>query len=263
MKEKDWFKLKKYPHIGFPLENIDRCKWIENYITNCENIAKHSFLPFLHKVSKKRRYRKRYDENGILKTYKVGDIAKNRFKDVKPRELYYAGHLDSLIFSYYTKLLNKPYEDKLEQFGLNDVVTAYRRIPKDIENPSSSNKCNIDFANDVFKLIKNYPESKFAVVTFDIKSFFDNLDHSLLRKMLMEVLSLDRLPRDYFNIFKNITRFSYVDIQDIFEEYKDRIVCQKTNKKGEKLKETNKRVSRIKYLKNQGGKAFCEKNDFF
>ena len=79
----------------------------------------------------------------------------------------------------------------------------------------------------------------------------------------MEVLSLVRLPRDYFNIFKNITRFSYVDIQDIFEEYKDRIVCQKTNKKGEKLKETNKRVSRIKYLKNQGGKAFCEKKDFF
>lgn len=262
MKEKDWFKLKKYPHIGLPLENKDRCKWIENYVTNNENIATHAFLPFLHKVSKKRRYRKRYDKNGILETYEVGDLKKNRFKDIKPRELYYASHLDSLIFSYYTKLLNKPYEDKLEQFGLDDVVTAYRRIPKNISNPEGSNKCNIDFANDVFKLIKNYPENKFAVVTFDIKSFFDNLDHSLLRKMLMEILSVDSLREDYFNVFKNITRFSYVDIQDVFEENKDKIICQKTNKKGEKLKEANKKVSRIKYLKNQGAKAFCTKKDF-
>ncbi len=262
MKEKDWFKLKKYPHIGLPLENKDRSKWIESYITNHNNIATHSFLPFLHRVSKKRRYRKEYDKNGKLITRKEGEAIKNRVKSVKPRELYYAGHLDSLIFSYYTKLLSKPYENKLEEYGLSDVVTAYRRIPKDKNNPESSNKCNIDFANDIFKLIKNYPEDKFAVITLDIKSFFDYLDHNLLRKMIMEILDVDKLRDDYFNVFKNITRYSYVDIQDFFKEYNNEIICQKTNKKGQKLKEIQKKVSKIKYLRNQGAKAFCTKKEF-
>lgn len=258
MNDKDWFKLKKYTHLELPLENKDRSKWIESYITNFKNIATHSFLPFIHKVSKKRRYRKKYDVNGNI----ITDDSKNRFKAVKPRELYYASHLDSLIFSYYTRLLNEPYEKKLEQYILNDVVTAYRRIPKDIQRPEGSNKCNIDFANDVFKLIKNYPEEKFAVITFDIKSFFDYLDHDLLRRILMEILEVSKLRVDYFNVFKNITRYSYVDIQDVFEEYKNEIICQRTNKKGEKLKETSRKVSKIKYLKNQGAKAFCRKNDF-
>lgn len=67
MKEKDWFKLKKYPHIGLPLERNSRQKWIENYVQNAGKIKRHSFLPFIHKVSKKRRYRKGYDEAGIKK----------------------------------------------------------------------------------------------------------------------------------------------------------------------------------------------------
>ena len=59
MQNKDWFRIKKYPHIDFPLENSERFRWIQNYITNPKNIAKHSFLPFIHKVSKKRRFRKK------------------------------------------------------------------------------------------------------------------------------------------------------------------------------------------------------------
>lgn len=35
-KNKDWFKLKRYPHIGFPLKLNDRAVWIENYVTNSE-----------------------------------------------------------------------------------------------------------------------------------------------------------------------------------------------------------------------------------
>jgi hypothetical protein len=59
-KKKDWFKIKRYPHIGFPLDNRDRFKWIENYVTNPKEIAKHSFLPFIHKTSKVKKFRKDY-----------------------------------------------------------------------------------------------------------------------------------------------------------------------------------------------------------
>ena len=259
MQNKDWFRIKKYPHIDFPLENSERFRWIQNYITNPKNIAKHSFLPFIHKVSKKRRFRKKYDDYGRIILTEDG---KTRHKDVKKRELFYASHLDSLIFSYYNHLLYSPYEEKLKEFRLEEVVTAYRRIPQNKENPKSSNKCNIDFANDIFKIIKQYPKEKFAVITFDIKSFFDNINHSLLRTAMMEVLGVEKLSSDFFNVFKNITRFSYVDIQDIFKEYQNEIICKKTNKKDRKIKEVKKKISRLKFLKNQEAIAFCNKKDF-
>lgn len=260
MQDKDWFRIKKYPHIDFPIENKDRHKWLQNYITNPEKIAKHSFLPFIHKVSKKRKFRKKYDA-------KIGKIiltedGKKRHKDIKVRELFYASHLDSLIFSYYNHLIYTPYEEKLKEFHLEEVVTAYRRIPKNKENPKGSNKCNIDFANDIFKIIKNYSEEKFAVITFDIKSFFDNINHNLLRKSMMGVLGVQKLSNDFFNVFKNITRFSYVDIQDIFREYQNEIICKKTNRKGIFIKEVNKYVPKLKFLRNQEAIAFCYKNDF-
>lgn len=57
---KDWFKLKRYPHIGFPLSYSDRYKWIEKYVKNPEMVAKHSFLPFIHKTSILKKFRKVY-----------------------------------------------------------------------------------------------------------------------------------------------------------------------------------------------------------
>lgn len=59
-KEKDWFKIKRYPHIGLPLNANDRFKWIEKYVTDPQNIAKHSFLPFIHKTSRVKKFRKEY-----------------------------------------------------------------------------------------------------------------------------------------------------------------------------------------------------------
>ena len=59
-KKKDWFKIKRYPHIGLPLNDSDRHIWIQNYITNPEKIAKHSFLPFIHKTARVKKFRKIY-----------------------------------------------------------------------------------------------------------------------------------------------------------------------------------------------------------
>jgi len=156
-KEKDWFKIKRYPHIGLPLDNCDRFKWIENYVTNPKMVSKHSFLPFIHKTARVKKFRKNYKpEDGTIQVdYKEG-IKILRKPDEKKRELYYASHLDSLIYSYYAQLLSEKYEEKMVDFKLNDVVNAYRSIPVNPENPNSSNKCNIDFANGVFKNILNY-----------------------------------------------------------------------------------------------------------
>jgi len=265
-KGKDWFRIKRYPHIGLPLNTKDRYKWIERYVTDPESVATHSFLPFIHKTSRVKKFRKDYlPENGELNKKFQLDAKTLRKVGEKKRELYYASHLDSLIFSYYAKLLSEKYEViiKRKSFNLYDVVSAYRSIPVNLEIENGPNKCNIDFANDVFKHILNYKEPEFAVIAFDITSFFDNLNHTLLREIWAEILELDKLPTDHFNVFKNITRFSHIDIVDIFEEFKANIYTRKINKFGNQLDIKQKPVDEIKFLRNQNAIAFCTKEDFF
>lgn len=264
-KQKDWFKIKRYPHIGLPLDYADRHKWIEKYVTNPEMVAKHSFLPFIHKTSKVKKFRKVYsDKDGkVHEDYKTGKNVLRKV-DEKKRELFYASHMDSLIFSYYAKLLSEFYEVKVKslEYNLDEVVNAYRSIPVNPKNENSSNKCNIDFANDVFKYVLNYKESEFSVIAFDISSFFDNLNHNKLRKVWAEVMDKEKLPCDHFNVFKNITRFSHVDIVDIFEEFKDKIYTRKVDKSGKPLEIKQKKVDKIRFLRNQNAIAFCTKEDF-
>jgi len=173
--------------------------------------------------------------------------------------------LDSLIFSYYARLLSDSYETKIKStdYNLNEVVNAYRSVPINPKNENSSNKCNIDFANDVFKYIIEYQQNEFAVIAFDISSFFDNLNHKLLREIWVEILGAEKLPPDHFNVFKNITRFSHVDIVDIFEEFKSKIYTRKINKFGVPLEIKQKKVDSIRFLKNQNAIAFCTKDEFF
>lgn len=262
---KDWFNIKKYPHIGLPLEYSDRYKWIEPYVTNPNSIAKHRFLPFIHKTSRVKKFRKDYlDENGKLNpAFKKGDKTLRKAGE-KTRELFYASHLDSLIYSYYSRLLSEKYEQilKSEEYNLDCSVTAYRSIPVNPAKGKGSNKCNIDFANDVFKEIINYSQKEFNVIAFDITSFFDNLDHKILREAWSKILNTQKLTPDHFNVYKNITRFSYVDIVDIFNEFKEKIYTRKINQLGTPLEIKQKKIDKVRFLRNQHAIAFCTKKEF-
>lgn len=265
-KEKDWFKLKKYPHIGLPLKAKDREKWIEQYITNSEAITKHRFLPFIHKTYKQRKYRKAYfTQNGE----RIPSIKNNnselefsRYKAHKDREIFYASHLDALIYTYYAQCLANNYESKLKEVKLENSITAYRSVPINEDYPIGPNKCNIDFAVDVFTEILKYREGSCVVMAFDISSFFDNLDHVILLKMWMEMMDVDRLPSDHFNVFKNITRFSYVDQAEIFEHFKNKIIVERNDPNTGKKIQIKKKVAKIKFLKNQRAIAYCTKSEF-
>ena len=93
--------------------------------------------------------------------------------------------------------------------------------------------------------------------------FFDNLNHKRLRKVWAEVINETSLPPDHFNVFKNITRFSHVDIVDIFKEFKDKIYTRKPNKGKKQLEIKQRKVDSIRYLRNQNAVAFCTKEEFF
>ncbi|MBK7042028.1 MAG: hypothetical protein IPH46_16570 [Bacteroidetes bacterium] len=89
--------------------------------------------------------------------------------------------MDALIFGYYGELLGKVYQDRLNTLPtVNEAVTAYRRIPTDIEGKF---KGTMHFAKEVFSQIEDSCKSApCSVLMFDIK-VFSRIDHGLLERL--------------------------------------------------------------------------------
>lgn len=247
-KEKDWFRLKIYPHIGMQLKPKDR-GWIEAYVKNEEKIATHAFYPFIHRELKVRRFRKEVCHDGTR--------SKLRKPTTKEREIYFSNHFDSNIFSYYSEILSDAYEKQLNKLQISDCVTAYRKIKLNPNDEKSRNKCNIDFANDVFQFIKSKKQQDLVAITFDITKFFDNLNHSHLKKCWMKVIGSEaHLPKNHYNVFRNITKFSYVEEDDLFNLFKNKILVERKLRLIKKVK-----VDKVKYLRNKRAIAYCTKEN--
>lgn len=247
-KNKDWFRLKRYPHVGMQLEPKDRA-WIEPYVKNKEAISTHAFYPFIHRQLKVRKFRKEICHDGTRSNL--------RKPTTKEREIYFSNHLDSNIFSYYSEILSFAYEKQIEELQICDCITAYRKIKLTPENEKSRNKCNIDFANDVFQFIKSKKEQNLVAITFDIKSFFDNLDHTLLKKYWKQVIkSGSDLPKDHYNVYRNITKFSFVEEDDLFNQFKEQIIVERKPKSFKEIK-----IKKKNYLRNKRAVAYCSKEN--
>ena len=192
------------PYAHFDLRVSLSMPSIRKYVMDRTKIVTHSFYPFIHFEKKNSRYGKKGPK--------------------KPRELYYCSHLDRCVYQRYAFLLNCQYNIWACENNIDDVAIAYR---------DSLGKNNIDFAKDAFDAIRSFPQC--FIFVGDFTNFFDNLEHQYLKKMMCEVLGVERLPQDYFSVFKNITRFSSWDWKDIVkaagENIAERGVRKKINSK--------------------------------
>lgn len=261
MKKEDehpWIKLKRYPHIGFPLKHTD-FSFLESYITNQEKIKSHSFLPFIQRTLFQRRYRAIENGERSEKSKK-----RKREKKIKPREILFASHFDAQIFSYYSHILTDKYNELLKKKSFNDAVVAYRKIP--LHKGSERNKCNVDFALDAFSFIKKNEDQQLTVIVSDITNFFNSLDHKILKRQWIKVWNAKSrsLPKDHYNVFKALTRVRYVNEDVLFQKYKDRIWI-KTGSPNEPKNYIHRQKS-IKYkrfLKENNAIAYCETKEFY
>jgi hypothetical protein len=156
MELETWFKTKKYPHIGLPI-TIKDYNWVKEYVENPEKIRLHSFLPLIHKVILKRKFRA---EKEVHERNPSGK-RKRKLDKPKDRHIFFASHLDSLILSKYNEILTSAYEKHIESLNFNESVVAYRKIP--ISKGSKKNKCNIDFAKTTFEYIQKNNTKKLRV----------------------------------------------------------------------------------------------------
>ena len=192
------------PYAHFDLRVSLSMPSIRKYVMDRAKIVTHSFYPFIHFEKKNSRYGKKGPK--------------------KPRDLYYCSHLDRCVYQRYAFLLNCQYNIWACENNIDDVAIAYR---------DNLGKNNIDFAKDAFDAIRSFPQC--FILVGDFTNFFDNLEHQYLKKMMCEVLGVERLPQDYFSVFKNITRFSSWDWKDIVkaagENIAERGVRKKINSK--------------------------------
>ena len=92
----------------------------------------------------------------------------------------------------------------MKKDGIDSVAVAYQ---------TNLRKSNIDFAKEAFQHIQG--TTSCYVMIGDFTDFFDNLDHIYLKKQLCDLLSVEKLPDDVYAVYKNVTRFSYVELQDL------------------------------------------------
>ena len=144
----------------------------------------------------------------------------------------------------------------------SSVAVAYRKIPKDALQ--KGNKCNIEFAADVFQFIINNKHRKLSVIVADVTSFFDNLDHRLLHKQWKKVLNVEDLPADHYKIYKNLVDYKYVNENELFKRFHHNLIVERhkpNDAYGIELK--RKSVSKIYHLRQENVVAFCYSGEFF
>lgn len=215
-KKHPWFRLRGYIHFDSPVGY----KTAQRLATSPKRVAKHAFFPLI---------------NYKVESYKLcKDVKGHLQRKPKIRPIAYASHLDSHIYAYYAWQLSKLYEDKLISLNLTENVLAFRAL----------GKSNIEFANDAFEEIKS--RQTCSVVALDVKGFFDNLDHGILKNAWADLLGCRQLPEDHFNLFKSLTKFASVEKNILYDSLNISI----NNPKNGRYKVCDIKVFRDKIRKN-------------
>ena len=194
--EKRKYLKKGYLHLDNRIWFPDRIESFKKFILCPDKVVHHSFLPFIQVVVKTKRI-------------KYNKIKHRRKLEIKLRPICYAAHFDALIYSFYSSYLTGKYERYIIENGFADCVLAYRSLEL----------CNIDFAKEVFDYIEN--KGQCTVITLDIKGFFDNLDHKILKGNWLTIINtdeeerLDKLPIDQFKVYNSISKFTYIEKSDL------------------------------------------------
>ncbi|MGM0217501.1 reverse transcriptase domain-containing protein [Enterococcus sp. AZ126] len=177
------YKTKRYLHFGKRVG----IKSVKNYVKDPFKISSHGFLPFIRFSTSFSRY---YEDESIFDGRPIKK---------KKRNIMYASHLDNYIYRYYGDHLNIQYDKWMSDNKIDEVSIAYRDNKKGYSN--------IHFAAEVINYVSEF-ESCYIFVG-DFEKFFDTLNHTILKNRVKEIMGTDTLSKDWYRVFKSITRYSY------------------------------------------------------
>jgi len=191
--------IKRYLHFDSPI-HISK---VESYVQNRSAISRHSFFPLIHYVQ--------LTEKFTLKEHEYTD---GRPFQEKERPIKYAGHLDGYIYKYYAEELNRKYNQWAINNGIDDCAIAYRN-----NKPGYS---NINFAAEVISFIHKIKDA--YIIVGDFSNYFESLNHQLLKERMLKVSNSNYLNKDWYNIFKSVTKYGYIkkeQVENYFGKEKD------------------------------------------
>lgn len=161
-----------------------------------ENVAKHSFYPFIRIDTKEKRFK--HPKNRVK-----GD--RRREREIKRRPIDYASHGDALVYSWYAALISNAYESELAARGIGANVIAYRAI-KSVDGVTAMSTAH--FAQDAFTFMRDHAPC--AVIALDVSKFYEEIDHGLLRQRWAQILGAEILPVDHMAVFRSVTKYRFV-----------------------------------------------------
>ena len=178
----EWFRPRGYKHFDVAVDE----RFADISASSPHFTANHSWLPLIHYVKREKRYKPL--------------LGKTTFKD---RDIMYASHRDACILSRYAFSLSVILEDFYNTQKLSSNVIAYRNL----------GKANYAFSAEAFQFALS--SAPCVVLCFDVTGFFDNLNHTILKNRIKQVLGVTELSDDWYKVFANVTRFKTVDIKEI------------------------------------------------
>ncbi len=190
-------KERRYKHFDLPLRENAR----ELEIDFSKEAVPRRFWPLLGFTDVTRRYVRKLDSEGNWLKDENGKFVRE-VKD-KPRPIRFAGHEDAAYLQAYAEYLNEFYERTLTKDGTSGSVLAYRK----------GGGTNIHHAKSLFDEIVARQDC--SVIAMDISGFFDCLDHLMLRDEVAGLLGVDRLDGHHGTVWKNVTRYSWVETADL------------------------------------------------
>lgn len=179
--KRPWFMSGGYKHLDVQIGEA-----FANKTESPQYVAAHSWLPLIKYIKRIKRYR-RAD-------------GKTVYKD---RPIMYASHRDSCILRRYARALSALLDEHYAANGLNEAVIAYRKL----------GKANYHFAASAYRFAKSIMPAR--VLCFDITSFFDNLDHRILKDRLKRILGVKELPKDWYAVFRAVTQYRVINRVDL------------------------------------------------
>ena len=180
-----WLKSRHYRHFDLPVNEAFVRK-----VVDPAWVSRHVFSPLIHYTKTEKRYKK-CPETGL------------RTITSKQRSIRYAAHRDACILAYYAYQINQGLKSYYDAIGISDSVIAYRTL----------GLANYDFAAEALAFAQAH--APVMILAFDVTSFFDTLDHDLLKKRLKILLKFTKLPDHWYKVFRFITRFHYVDLEEL------------------------------------------------
>lgn len=188
----DPLRTRGYLHFDEPLPRSA----LETLVSAPHRVASWQFMPLLRTIVKSKRIKRK---NKKTKEFEV---------KIKERPICYAAHRDAALYAFYARKLSFLYEGVLAADSLSDNVTAFR---------SATGKCNIHFASEAFEWIGEHKPC--VALAYDICSFFDTLDHAVLKQKWCEVLGASSLGPDHYAIFRSLTRYAFVERDRVYKDF--------------------------------------------